>query len=126
MYRRAESARPWQDSELRRQPVRIVDGRMEGSYTDMYRVACARCDFYTPKDSARVQLIEARTGLQKMTTAIPLTDDEQADDGQAAIGHLLGKLADTPTPAGPTPRQLAAPGTGRPLPVIAVRHGKPD
>ena len=61
-----------------------------------------------------------------MTAAIPLTDDEQAavEDGQAAIDRLLGKLADTPTPAGPTPRQLAAPGTGRLLPVIDVRHGE--
>ena len=61
-----------------------------------------------------------------MTAAIPLTSDEQAavEDGQAAIDRLLGKLADTPTPAGPTPRQLAAPGTGRLLPVIDVRHGE--
>ena len=61
-----------------------------------------------------------------MTAAIPLTEDEQAavEDGQAAIEHLLRKLADTPTPAGPTPRHLAAPGTGRLLPVIDVRHGK--
>jgi len=60
-----------------------------------------------------------------MTAAIPLTDDERAavDDGQAAIDRLLAKLADAPTPAGPTPRQLARPGTGRLLPVIAVRHG---
>ena len=89
-------------------------------------MACTRCDFYTPKDSARAQLLEAKTNLQKMTAAIPLTEDERAavEDGQAAIDHLLGKLAGTPTPAGPTPRQLAVPSTGRPLPVIGVRHGK--
>ena len=59
-----------------------------------------------------------------MTAAIPLIYDERAavDDGQAAIDRLLAKLADTPTPAGPTPRQLTTPGTGRLLPVIAVRH----
>ena len=63
----------------------------------------------------------------RLTTAIPLTDDERAavDDGQAAIDRLLAKLADTPTPAGPTPRQLATPGTSKVLPVIAVRHGGP-
>ena len=89
-------------------------------------MACARCDFYTPKDSAKAQLLEAKANLQKMTAAIPLTQDEQAavEDGQAAIDHLLRKLADTPTPAGPTPRQLTAPGAGRLLPVIDVRHGK--
>jgi hypothetical protein len=61
-----------------------------------------------------------------MTAAIPLTEDERAavDDGQSALDHLLGKLADTPTPAGPTPRQLAAPDISRLLPVIGVRYGK--
>ena len=89
-------------------------------------MACARCDFCTPKDSTKAQLLEAKTNLQKMTAAIPLTDDERAavEDGQAAIDRLLGRLAETPTPAGPTPRQLAAPGTGRLLPVIDVRHGE--
>jgi hypothetical protein len=59
-----------------------------------------------------------------MTATIPLTDDERAavDDGRAAIDRLLAKLGDTPTPAGPTPRQIATPSTGRVLPVIAVRH----
>ena len=90
-----------------------------------HRMACALCDFYTPKDSTKAQLLEAKSNLQKMAAAIPLTDDEQAaiDDGQAAIDRLLGKLADTPTPAGPTPRQLAAPETSMLLPVIGVRHG---
>jgi hypothetical protein len=46
-----------------------------------------------------------------------LTDDERAavDDGQAAFDKLLGQLADTPTPAGPTPRQLCHPAAGLPL-----------
>jgi hypothetical protein len=89
-------------------------------------MACARCDFYTPKDSTAAQLLEARANLQKMTAAIPLTDDERAavDDGQAAIDRLLAKLADTPTPAGPTPRQLTAPSTTTMLPLIAARHGE--
>jgi hypothetical protein len=78
-----------------------------------------------PKDSTAAQLLEAKANLQKMIAAIPLTDDERAavDDGQAAIDRLLARLADAPTPAGPTPCQLATPGTGRVLPVIAVRHG---
>jgi integrase len=116
----AASGEPWQHYDL---------GHGYCTYTFFeqcpHRMACARCDFYTPKDSAKAQLLEAKSNLQKMTAAIPLTDDEQAaiEDGQAAIDRLLGKLADTPTPAGPTPRQLA-PGTGRLLPVIAARHGK--
>ncbi len=73
-------------------------------------MACARCDFYTPKDSSKAQLLEAKDNLQRMLAAIPLTDDERAavDDGQAALDNLLQRLADVPTPAGPTPNQLRA------------------
>ncbi|MFI6451463.1 tyrosine-type recombinase/integrase [Streptosporangium amethystogenes] len=49
-----------------------------------HRMACAKCDFYTPKDSTKVQLLEAKDNLQRMLVAIPLTDDERAavEDGQ--------------------------------------------
>jgi integrase len=82
-----------------------------------HRMACAKCDFYTPKDSSRALLLEARDNLQRMLAAVPLTDGERAavDDGQAALGKLLGQLADTPTPAGPTPRQLGHHAAGPPL-----------
>ncbi|MCT9110007.1 hypothetical protein ACFWD7_42540 [Streptomyces mirabilis] len=80
-------------------------------------MACARCDFYTPKDSSKGQLLEAKDNLQRMLATIPLTDEEQAavDDGQAALDRLLEGLADVPTPSGAPPRQL--------LPVIEVRQG---
>ncbi|MCH5677618.1 hypothetical protein [Streptomyces gilvus] len=86
----------------------------------LHRMACARCDFYAPKDSSKAQLLEAKDNLQRMRAAIPLTDEEQAavDDGQAALGQLLERLADIPTPSGPTPRQL--------LPIIEVRRGIAD
>lgn len=44
-----------------------------------------------------------------MLAQIPLTDDERAavEDGSAAVDRLLERLADTPTPAGRTPRELA-------------------
>ena len=91
-----------------------------------HRMACARCDFYTPKDSSKAQLLEAKANLQKMRAMIPLTEDEQAavDDGQAALDRLLGRLADTPTPAGPTPRQLDVPPNATLLPIVDVRQGK--
>jgi integrase len=75
-----------------------------------HRMACARCDFYLPKDSARAQLLEARGNLQRMLAQIPLTDDERAavEDGTAAVERLLVRLVDTPTPAGPTTRELSA------------------
>jgi hypothetical protein len=47
------------------------------------------------------------------------------DEGQAALDSLLGRLADIPTPAGATPRQLGASPAPTLLPIIDVRQGKP-
>jgi hypothetical protein len=60
-----------------------------------------------------------------MLVAIPLTDDERAavDDGQDALDKLLDRLADSPTPAGPTPRQLAC-GSPEP-PLLQILPGPP-
>ncbi|MFZ3475102.1 hypothetical protein ACODT3_00440 [Streptomyces sp. 4.24] len=89
-----------------------------------HRMACARCDFYTPKASSKGQLLEAKENLQKMLAAIPLTDDERAavDDGQAALDQLLERLADVPTPAGPTPRQICIPAQATLPPVIEINR----
>lgn len=83
-----------------------------------HRMACARCDFYLPKDSSKAQLLEASDSAQRMLVQIPLTDDEQAavENDQAAVARLIDRLAQTPTPAGPTPRQLTQP-TGPTLPM---------
>ncbi|WP_407937207.1 hypothetical protein [Kineosporia babensis] len=92
-----------------------------------HRMACARCDFYTPKESTKAQLLEAKGNLQRMAVSISLTDDEHAavTDGQSALDRLLTRLADIPTPAGPTPSQLSqTPSTARLLPIAAVRQGK--
>jgi hypothetical protein len=87
-----------------------------------HRMACAKCDFYTPKDSSKALLLEAKDNLQRMLGAIPLTDDEKAavDDGQAALDKLLAQLADIPTPAGPTPRQIGVPPAATLLPVVVA------
>jgi hypothetical protein len=81
-----------------------------------HRMACARCPFYLPKDSARAQLLEGKANLARVLELISLTADERAavEDGQEAYDKLLAKLADVPTPVGPTPRTLAAQG----LPVL--------
>jgi hypothetical protein len=78
-----------------------------------HRMACARCDFYLPKVSTHAQLVEAKGHLQRMLTAIPLTEGERAavEDGAAAVEQLLDHLADLPTPAGPTPREIRDPQT---------------
>lgn len=81
-----------------------------------HRMACARCDFYVPKGSTKSQLLEAKTNLQQMLAAIPLTDDERAavEEGTGALERLLERLADVPAPTGQTPRQLAQ----RDLPIV--------
>lgn len=73
-----------------------------------HRMACAKCDFYIPKDSSKAQLLQGKANLLRMRQEIPLTDEEVAavDEGITALERLCEKLADVPTPAGPTPRQL--------------------
>lgn len=75
-----------------------------------HRMACARCDFYVPKDSAKAQLLQAKTNLLRMKQEIPLLEDELAalENDVAAIDRLCRRLADVPSPAGPTPRELAS------------------
>jgi hypothetical protein len=89
-----------------------------------HRMACARCDFYVPKDSSRAQLLEASDNLQRMMAQIPLTDDERAavEDGTAAVERLIERLADVPTPAGPTPQQLAQSVSFVPLASLKSAH----
>ena len=118
----AAAGEPWQYYDL---------GHGFCSYTFFeqcpHRMACAKCDFYTPKDSSKALLLEAKDNLQRMLAAVPLTDDERAavDDGQEALDKLLCQLADVPTPAGPTPRQIAVPAAATLLPIVDVRQGPP-
>jgi integrase len=119
----AGAGQPWQHYDL---------GHGWCSYTFFeqcqHRMACARCDFYTTKGSSRAQLLEASTSLQRMLAEIPLTEDEQAavDDDRQALSRLLERLADTPTPAGPTPRQIGLPPTATLLPIASVQTRRPD
>lgn len=66
-----------------------------------HRMACARCDFYVPKDSTRGQWLEARAGLLKMLQEIPLSDEERAavDGDVQALNRLLERLKTVPTPS---------------------------
>ncbi|MDZ7578637.1 MAG: site-specific integrase [Candidatus Nanopelagicales bacterium] len=111
------AGQPWQHYDL---------GHGGCSYTFFeqchHRMACARCDFYTPKDSTKAQLLEAKGNLQRMLATIPLTDDERAavDDGHTAVDALLARLANIPTPAGPTPHQIGVPPTMTHLPIVHV------
>jgi integrase len=117
----AAQGQPWQHYDL---------GHGYCSYTFFeqcpHRMACARCDFYTPKGSSQAQLLEARDNLQRMLASIPLTDDERAavEDGQTALDALLARLTDIPTPAGATPDEIGSRPTVTLLPIADVRHGK--
>jgi hypothetical protein len=77
-----------------------------------HRLACARCPFYLPKQSHAGQLLAVKDGIQQMPEQLELTDDERAalEGDRDALAALAQRLADTPTPAGPTPSQL---GTDR-------------
>lgn len=101
----AAAGQPWQHYDL---------GHGHCSYTFFeqcpHRMACARCDFYIPKPSSKAQLLEAKSDIDRRLALVPLTDGERAavEQDQQALGKLLDGLADTPTPAGPTPREIAA------------------
>ena len=66
-----------------------------------HRMACARCDFYVPKDSERGLWLETRDSLLKMLQEIPLSDEERAAiDGDAqALTRLLERLKEVPPPS---------------------------
>lgn len=100
----AAAGEPWQHYDL---------GHGYCSYTFFeqcpHRMACARCDFYIPKPSGKAQLLEAKTAVDRRLALIPLTDGERAaiELDKQALDQLLEALVDVPTPAGPTPREMA-------------------
>jgi integrase len=78
-----------------------------------HRMACAKCSFYLPKESARAQMLEAKSNLLRLQQAIPLTEPEIAaiDEGVAAYDKLVESLHEVPTPSGQTPRELTVIGS---------------
>jgi integrase len=93
-----------------------------------HRMACAKCAFYIPKGTTQAQLLEGKTNLQRMLQEIPLREEERAaiEDGIEAMEKLCQQLADVPTPAGPTPNQLAIESQMQQIviPVEGVRRRK--
>jgi integrase len=65
-----------------------------------HRMACARCNFYIPKDSSQAQLLTSKAGMIHMLQEIPLTDEERAavEGDKIAVEKLLTRLQGTPTP----------------------------
>ncbi len=91
-----------------------------------HRMACAKCSFYRPKGSIHAQLLEGKANLLHMLQEIPLSEEERAavEDGVEAMEKLCQQLANVPTPAGPTPNQIAAAGNDAQviIPVEQVRR----
>ena len=73
-----------------------------------HRMACAKCPFYLPKDSTQILMKEAQGNLLRMKQEMDLSDEEIAaiDEGVHLMEQLSMRLADIPTPGGPTPREL--------------------
>jgi integrase len=73
-----------------------------------HRMACARCPFYRPKTSTMGQLVEGKANLIRMLEFVRLTEEEKllVTEGIDLHQALIEKLADVPTPAGPTRREL--------------------
>jgi hypothetical protein len=67
-----------------------------------------------------------KDGIDQMLEQLDLTDDERAalEGDREAVAALVEKLADVPTPAGPTPTQLGH----APIPVALgpTRRADPD
>lgn len=74
-----------------------------------HRMACAKCDFYRPRQSSVGQLVLAKTNILRLVQEIPLTEDERAavDGDLVAIDRLTARLATEPTPSGQTPIELS-------------------
>ena len=79
-----------------------------------HRMACAKCDFYMPKESTAALLLEGKTHLLRLLQEIPLGEAEQAavEDGVAAYENLLSKLigcADAGRPNAASDRRRVGP-----------------
>jgi integrase len=76
----------------------------------VHRMACARCPYYRPKASLMDQLVEGKANLVRMLEFVRLTEEEKllVTEGIELHQELIERLADVPTPAGPTPRELEA------------------
>ncbi|MEV5757034.1 hypothetical protein AB0L61_09750 [Streptomyces tendae] len=93
-------------------------------------MACARCPFYVPKQSSQGQLLAVKDGIDQMLERLDLTDDERValEGDREVITALAERLADTPTPGGPTPRELGTTDGFVPLTQLmsTVPSQKPD
>src|SRR6266567_2807207 len=94
-----------------------------------HRMACARCPFYRPKTATAEQLVEGKANLVRMLEFVSLTEDEKllVTEGIELHQALIEKLADVPTLAGPTPRELETQRQGETMiPVKGIQRFKKE
>jgi integrase len=93
-----------------------------------HRMACARCPFYRPKSATLDQLLEGKANLVRMLEYVKLTEDEHllVTEGIQLHQTLIERLADLPTPVGPTPRELenTRQGEAKVIPLKTIRRTK--
>ncbi|WP_211117457.1 hypothetical protein [Streptomyces sp. RPA4-5] len=63
-----------------------------------------------PKESTKGQLLAVKDGINRMLEQVDLTDDEREalEGDRDTVTALAQRLADIPTPAGPTSRELGS------------------
>ncbi|GBR55386.1 transposase [Neokomagataea thailandica NBRC 106555] len=105
------SAEPWQYYDL-------GHGYCTYDFFDQcaHRMACAKCSFYEPKESARMQALEAQGNLKKMSQNIPMTPTEleAVNEGERLMAALVAGLEHVQTPDGRTRQQIEAKNSGVP------------
>ena len=93
----AAGAQPGEDWTvvLRRQPARIVEGRAEGGYTDVFEIICGDCDDHPGLDDVAVS-----PELQRIRGRYPIEAGGGADEKhlglhqQPEVAHRTETMTD--------------------------------
>jgi hypothetical protein len=80
---------------LRRQPVRIVEGRPEGGYTDAFELICCHCGDHPDLDYRDVS-----SELQQIRGPYPIATGVTAYDEHLKLNHAAVPNSHVPADAG--------------------------
>ena len=89
---------------MRRRPVRIVDGRMEGGYTDAYELICPSCG-----DNPYLDFGDVPAQLQRLRGSYVLTAAVAAYEEHLGLSSCPAE--DSPSGPGPRDANYAVPRT---------------
>jgi hypothetical protein len=114
----AATGQPWQHYDL-------GHGWCSYSFFEQcqHRMASARCDFYTPKQSSKAQLLEASNPAAHARQHPAHRRRTRRRRRRTHRSRRPARPARRrPRPAGPTPRELGAPASVTLLPVVQMHH----